>query len=91
MDLFWQTSDAGIRPVGYDILHDGEIIRQTSGRSFLDSELLPNTRYFYHVRPLSEDGGRAVITYPRAAVVTGGYPRPVAGFEVRVDGPHTAE
>jgi len=91
VEVFWQPADVGLRPVGYEILRDNEVIGTTDGTSYLDTGLDTNTLYSYRILPYAADGTRPTTWQPSISAITGGYPQPITGFKILAYGPGVVE
>lgn len=64
VDLSWGEATDNVGVAGYEILRDGEKISSTSGTSFSDTGLSPDTEYTYEVRAFDAAGNMSEHTAP---------------------------
>ncbi|ASJ71080.1 endonuclease/exonuclease/phosphatase family protein [Granulosicoccus antarcticus] len=62
LELFWSASELSPAPVSFEVVRDGELVASTDGRSFFDDELQADTRYYYTLTAIQQDGRRSGST-----------------------------
>lgn len=76
-ELFWERSESfGYQVLNYEVLRDDQVVANTNGLSFFDSDLKAGRSYIYTVTAVAPDGTRSGSD---SVVVT------IGSFEVRVE------